>query len=290
MMRRKDAHPAVSTSEQQQGEKWFKMAQSSLALEMGNSRESQTFGSHIEKVRFGQFEIDTWYTSSYPDRFSILRTLFVCQYCFRYLKCETQLNRHLGKCTLSHPPGKEIYHADKLSFWEVDGEKNTAFCQNLCLFAKLFLEHKTLVDQVEAFNFYLMTGSEQEEYQMIGYFSKEKDPLSKYNVSCLLVLPPFHSKGYGRLLIDFSYMLTRIERKTSSPEHPLSDLGLIAYRKYWISKVMEYINGLSNDQMFSMADISQETGIHPNDIASTLQYIGIVKTWRGKYWIYKSEV
>lgn len=39
-------------------------------------------------------------------------------------------------------------------------------------------------------------------YFYLDFFLKEKN--SFYNVSCILTLPPYQRKGYGRLLIDFS--------------------------------------------------------------------------------------
>jgi GNAT superfamily N-acetyltransferase len=38
----------------------------------------------------------------------------------------------------------------------------------------------------------------------VGYFSKEKHCAQKYNVSCIMTMPHYQRKGYGRLLIDFS--------------------------------------------------------------------------------------
>jgi len=46
------------------------------------------------------------------------------------------------KCDLRHPPGTEIYRDGVISVFEVDGKKNKIYCQNLCLLAKLFLDHK----------------------------------------------------------------------------------------------------------------------------------------------------
>lgn len=125
---------------------------------------------------------------------------------------------------------------------------------------------------------------------MIGYFSKEKQSIMNYNLSCILILPQFMNQGYGRLLIDFSYLLSRVEGKLGSPERPLSDLGLLSYRSYWKAKVLAYLAQHLDDAEILVKDISAETGILSNDIISTLQYIGLVKYWKGKHVILKDRV
>ena len=115
------------------------------------------------------------------------------------------------------------------------------YCQSLCLLAKFFLDHKTLYFDVEPFLFYVMTTADSSGCHVVGYFSKEKNSVHNYNVSCILTLPPYQRQGFGRLLIDFSYLLSRTENKIGSPEKPLSDLGLITYRAYWKDVLLEYI-------------------------------------------------
>lgn len=46
------------------------------------------------------------------------------------------------------------------------------YCQNICLLAKLFLDHKTLYFDVEPFMFYLLTEVDREGAHLVGYFSK----------------------------------------------------------------------------------------------------------------------
>ena len=58
------------------------------------------------------------------------------------MKSKSILVRHMDKCGLSNPPANEIYRKDNLSVFEVDGNANKIYCQNLCLLAKLFLDHK----------------------------------------------------------------------------------------------------------------------------------------------------
>lgn len=61
------------------------------------------------------------------------------------MKSRSILERHMNKCGLSHPPANEIYRKDQISVFEVDGNTNKIYCQNLCLLAKLFLDHKVVI-------------------------------------------------------------------------------------------------------------------------------------------------
>lgn len=76
------------------------------------------------------------------------------------------------KCKLRHPPADEIYRHDNLSVFEVDGHISKLYCQNLCLLAKLFLDHKTLYYDVEPFLFYVLTLNDEYGCHVVGYFSK----------------------------------------------------------------------------------------------------------------------
>lgn len=105
------------------------------------------------------------------------------------------------------------------------------YCQNLCLLAKLFLDHKTLYYDVEPFLFYVMAEADNTGCHLVGYFSKvkcwrgnfvrgltqaaaslnaallsaqEKNSFLNYNVSCILTMPQYMRQGYGKMLIDFS--------------------------------------------------------------------------------------
>jgi histone acetyltransferase SAS3 len=77
------------------------------------------------------------------------------------------------------------------------------YCQNLCLLAKMFLDHKTLYYDVEPFLFYVMAEVDDGGARFVGYFSKEKRS-PDYNVSCIMTLPVRQRRGWGNLLIDFS--------------------------------------------------------------------------------------
>ena len=130
--------------------------------------------------------------------------LFLCEFCLKYAKSRAVLMRHLDKCLWRHPPATEIYRCGDISVFEVDGNANKIYCQNLCLLAKLFLDHKTLYYDVEPFLFYVLTKNDAKGCHLVGYFSKEKHCQQKYNVSCIMTMPQYQRQGYGRFLIHFS--------------------------------------------------------------------------------------
>ena len=111
---------------------------------------------------------------------------------------------------------------------------------------------------------------------LIGYFSKEKHCIQKYNVSCIMVLPVYQKYGYGRFLIEFSYLLSKREEMAGTPEKPLSDLGRLSYESYWKFKVLEYIDQHRNNRI-TIENISKSTGMNFVDIAATLQKNDLLK-------------
>ncbi|NXR13914.1 KAT7 acetyltransferase, partial [Semnornis frantzii] len=70
-----------------------------------------------------------------------------------------------------------------------------------------------------------------------------------YNVSCILTMPQYMRQGYGKMLIDFSYLLSKVEEKVGSPERPLSDLGLISYRSYWKEVLLRYLHNFQGKEI-----------------------------------------
>lgn len=225
--------------------------------------------SKIKSINFGGYEIETWYAAPYPEEYSRNRVLYICEFCLKYMNSDYVAWRHKLKCPAKHPPGDEIYRDKSISIFEVDGRKNPVYCQNLCLLAKLFLGSKTLYYDVEPFLFYVMTEFDDLGCHFVGYFSKEKRPSSANNVSCILTLPIHQRKGYGNLLIDFSYLLTRIEGKNGSPEKPLSDMGLVSYRNYWRLILSYQLRDLTG--VISIADLSDRTGMTADDVVSALE-------------------
>ena len=60
-------------------------------------------------------------------------------------------------------------------------------------------------------------------------------------------------------------------------------------RAYWKDVILEYICNSCPDKELSIKFFSEEMGINPNDIVSTLQVLGMIKYWKGQHVILKRE-
>lgn len=81
----------------------------------------------------------------------------------------------------------------------------------------------------------------------MAFFSKEKTSYDDYNLACIVTFPPHQNRGFGKLLIEFSYYLTRSQVSPGTPERPLSDLGFKGYLAYWVAVVLRVCRGLLAD-------------------------------------------
>lgn len=247
---------------------------------VASSAETGT-ASPIKCIRFGEFDIDTWYQAPYPEEYSMVPDgrLWICEFCLKYMKSRFMAQRHRLKCKMRHPPGDEIYRDGNICVYEVDGRKNKIYCQNLCLLAKMFLDHKTLYYDVEPFLFYIVTEGDSTGDHFVGYFSKEKRSPMNYNVSCIMTLPVRQRRGWGNFLIDISFLLSKKEGRTGTPEKPLSDLGLLSYRNYWTLAVFYYLRTAPDE--VSMDDISRATAMQLEDIYYVLAEKDMIVVYDG---------
>ncbi|KAK7052391.1 histone acetyltransferase [Favolaschia claudopus] len=166
--------------------------------------------------------------------------LWVCEYCFKYMVDPALYESHRMRCTFTRPPGRKVYQRGAHCIWEVDGAVHKLYCQNLSLFGKLFIDVKTLFFDCDNFMFYLVTDADSTKDHVYGFFSKEKVSYDDYNLACIITLPPWQRQGYGMLMIEFSYELSRRAGKVGTPERPLSDLGLRSYLAYWVGTLIRF--------------------------------------------------
>ncbi|KAG1334504.1 putative MYST-like histone acetyltransferase 1 [Cocos nucifera] len=230
-------------------------------LDAASLREHEEFTKvkNIAKIELGRYEIDTWYFSPFPPEYNDSSKLYFCEFCLNFMKRKEQLQRHM-----------------------VDGKKNKVYGQNLCYLAKLFLDHKTLYYDVDLFLFYVLCECDDRGCHMVGYFSKEKHSEESYNLACILTLPPYQRKGYGKFLIAFSaYELSKKEGKVGTPERPLSDLGLLSYRGYWTRVLLDILK--KHKSNISIKELSDMTAIKADDILSTLQSLDLIQYRKGQH-------
>ncbi|KAK5075912.1 SAS complex subunit [Exophiala xenobiotica] len=269
---------------------------------------------NIDKVVLGNLLFDTWYFSPYPETVifgldyhsskalsngeqrnghheklvsPVLPKLHVCPYCFKYGTSPVDYVSHLQVhvAGIEADPGDwwpvprtalKVYEWNGYTVWDVDGEQEKLYCQNLSLFAKLFLEQKSVFFDTAGFHYFVLTYSPVNEpstpnaaksrgrrrtssgtsrdlglrTQVMGFFSKENLSWDANNLACILVFPPYQHRNLGQLLMAVSYKLSGWEWEDSiigGPEKPLSTLGRRSYLRFWSERVARFFMGQTAD-------------------------------------------
>uniref|UniRef100_A0A1I7U058 histone acetyltransferase n=1 Tax=Caenorhabditis tropicalis TaxID=1561998 RepID=A0A1I7U058_9PELO len=216
-------------------------------------------------------ELKSLYGSPFPDEVFHLKTVHTCDYCLEFFTSKDTLKLHLRRC-IRMPPGAEIYKKGDISIFEVHGKRQKPFCHNLCLMARLFLESKTVFHDTEHFMFYVLTIATDEGNKFVGYFSREMYYPPGFSMMCLMVLPIYQGKGYGRLLIELSYAMAKTQGLTLGPETPLSEDGKRAHEQFWIWALCDFLkNRESTTAGCSIEEIAKNTGIKSDDLMEIMK-------------------
>uniref|UniRef100_A0A1I7YWR4 Histone acetyltransferase n=1 Tax=Steinernema glaseri TaxID=37863 RepID=A0A1I7YWR4_9BILA len=222
----------------------------------------------VEAVRFSKHIIETWYYSPYPEIYTQNGIILICEFCLLYTFDIVEFHCHKGKaCKKRKPPGTEIYRKDKLTVFKVNGHEDKFYCRSLCLLGKLFLDHKSLLYEVDKFIFYVLceTHGDGSEHP-VGFFSKES-AIPENNLACIMILPPHQCKGYGSFLVQLSYELSLRDGVIAGPEYPLSDTGRTLYRKYWTTALGLLFRKIGLNNPISVKQLSKLTGYRDFDIS-----------------------
>ena len=265
----------------------------------GNSARARALSEHaqlheltkvrnINRVQLGRHEIDCWYYSPYPGRFGQCDKLYVCEATFKYFGSAAAFAayRESAAGRAARPPGRRVYSdpSRALAVFCVDGAEEALFGQCLCLFGKLFIEHKTLSFDPAPFFFYVVYEEDAEGLHPVGYFSKEKESKEAYNLACIVALPPFQRKGYGKFIISLSYEVTKRLGEVGSPEKPLSDLGKLSYRSYWSYVLLDCLDRMPDDRLsrLTLHELSRSLGVKQDDVLSTMQSLKMIYQLKGQ--------
>jgi MOZ/SAS family len=173
---------------------------------------------------------------------------------------------------------EKVYEHDGFAVYQIDGEKEKLYCQNLSLFGKLFLENKSVFFDTTGFEYHVLihtpvskgvsptkgqrgrkrgSSASTDDFglstQVLGFFSKEKMSWDANNLACILVFPPYQHRQLGKLLMSVSYKLSGWEWMgeprcaIGGPEKPLSSMGRKSYLRFWSERIARYMMSQSID-------------------------------------------
>jgi hypothetical protein len=77
------------------------------------------------------------------------------------------------------------------------------------------------------------------------------------------------------------YELSKREKKLGTPERPISDLGLVSYRSYWVYALLEILH--KHRGSISIQELSDMTSFRTEDIVKTLQAFNLIRYFGGQH-------
>lgn len=183
----------------------------------------EKYGRNVRSVVLGDILITPWYSSLYREErvgSGVVDRLFICPRCFKYTDQDTFHVAHMENCHGAEMPGTLIYEKGDYAIYEVDGAKDWMFTTNISLFAKLFIDNKSVCFDVEGFLYYLLVDLTvaEDEPRVVGFFSKEKLSWDSNNLACIVVFPPWQRRGLGQILMGASYEIGKREHQIGGPE------------------------------------------------------------------------
>ncbi|KAJ1909598.1 K(lysine) acetyltransferase [Tieghemiomyces parasiticus] len=185
------------------------------------------------KVQFENYLLTTWYSTGFPKEHGDPPVTYVCWRCFKYFKESAAHDEHLFHCAVGRPPGAEIYREGRLRIYEIDGRQSKRYCQNLCLFGKLFLDNKTVFYDIDRFSFYVLARVDIFEavttHHVTGFFSKARTTFERCWQRLVLTALRASIQGYVALT-DLAQTTGMVEEDVLVA---LDDLGLM---EHWHSR------------------------------------------------------
>ena len=88
-------------------------------------------------MEMGRNEMVVWYQSPYPEEYTTLPKIYICEFCLKYMKFSSVMKRHASKCVWKHPPGittiSFIINVHVLTLCFLQGTRFIARTSCLCL-------------------------------------------------------------------------------------------------------------------------------------------------------------
>jgi len=194
----------------------------------------------------------------------------------RRLACRSRGDdlHHIATLVEQGLPSEGVYADDALRIVLLDGTQHPECCDHLCRLGKLLIPSKRSLDGPTSFWFFVV--ATVPHGQLVGYFSRPGagPEESEINAACVAVLPQWQHKGYGYVLVQASYEVSRLQGQCGRPEEPLSAAGWAVYWKYWRLAIL---SALVDHPEADVAALSAHTHIAKAKVVYVLHSLGLLR-------------